>query len=340
MICTYNIIIDVIGKTGKEIVEDIIEYIVSSIKNVRNTKKDPDSIYIDYKRFPTDDYYISILGRKLETIYSEQIDDIINIICNWSNDSDIYHKHGLAFKTGIILHGVPGTGKTSIVKALSTYFAMNMITLNIASISAKDLIKFSQQIRTDENKIVLLEEIDLRDSDEKDKKMQELLTLLDGVDGVNNIIFIATTNDIDGVDVRLKRPGRFDNIIEITNINIDLATKMCESFKVDSNIVLENYNIKFPNSEKYNPATLQAEILNEYHKQKSNINNIVNIDNINLKNKSNNKTSCKAEYTPSSYIGEVNSFNINKGVDNKWNSNGHRIYGSEPIYDEKIIATN
>jgi len=322
---TLNINIDIIGKTSKFIIEDMLAHIEYKIKDVRNGEKDPDSIYIDYKRVPLDNHYISILGRKIETIYSEQIDDIIKIINDWGSGSEIYHKHGLPFKTGIILHGVPGTGKTSIVKALATYFCIDLITINISSISSKDLISFSRDIRSERNKIVLLEEIDLNKSQDKDKKTQELLTLLDGVDGVDNIIFIATTNYINKVDERIKRCGRFDYIIEITNINVDLATKMCLSFGVDSKTVLSNYDIKYPDSNnKYNPAILQSEILEEYHKHKSDKNSIININKSQKQNNSQREVvdirhrndSVFKNYNNDLYVGEINRSNLGRGLTN------------------------
>ena len=45
--------------------------------------------------------------------------------------------------------------------------------------------------------------------------MNQLLTLMDGIDENNQICAIASTNRIDMIDEAIKRPGRFDYVIEI-----------------------------------------------------------------------------------------------------------------------------
>ena len=45
--------------------------------------------------------------------------------------------------------------------------------------------------------------------------VNQLLTLMDGIDENNQICAIASTNRIDMIDEAIKRPGRFDYVIEI-----------------------------------------------------------------------------------------------------------------------------
>jgi len=272
-----NLTIEIFGK--KEDRHKIIEEYKQFVSKMKNKEyKNDDYSYINYKKYPVDMNYISIQSRKIETIYSDQINNIINIISGWKNEKDIYIKHCLPFKTGLLLYGEPGTGKTSIAKAIASKFYLNMITVNVASTSVKDLSKLCETIRRDNYnnmKLVLLEEIDLTKSSNKEEKMQELLTLLDGADDISGVIFIATTNYINKVDERIKRPGRFDNVIEITDICEETAIKMCKGFEIDHNKTLSKYEKEYPECNNlYNPSKLQKEILNEYHLQKSELNNL------------------------------------------------------------------
>jgi len=195
---------------------------------------------------------VSIAKRKLDTIFSDQFDEINNLIIKWKDQQDVFREHGMAFKTGILLHGVPGTGKTSIVRAIATEFNMNIMYVNVATIKAQDI----DYINIRNNSILLLEEIDLmKDDEDYKKKVSSLLSLLDGITSPNNCIIIATSNYIDAIDERLVRKGRFDNIIEVTNICRHTAIRMCESFNIDPVLVLEE------GKKSFNPSELQDKIL-------------------------------------------------------------------------------
>lgn len=51
--------------------------------------------------------------------------------------------------------------------------------------------------------------------------VNQLLTLMDGMDDANKICVIASTNRIDMIDEAVRRPGRFDYVIEIKKPSLD-----------------------------------------------------------------------------------------------------------------------
>jgi len=216
---------------------------------------------------------ILIQKRNKETIFSDKFNLIINDIEKFMTKREIYENHGLPFKTGLFLYGRPGTGKSSIIKAIASYFCMPIYNINLTELSYVDFKKIVYDINgkcRDRMIIVLLEEIDLSNSgaslleNDKDKKISLLLNWLDGQLSPHNVVFISTTNYIDKVDERIKRSGRFDYRYEIGYISEQLAINMCNSFKVDCYKILSNPELnEFKEQDTYSPSKVQELILKE-----------------------------------------------------------------------------
>ena len=131
--------------------------------------------------------------------------------------SSKYKQHGLIHKRGVILHGVPGTGKTAILcEVARKTVASGGIVLMRVSNELEALIEGIQKAReaTPVRPIlVLLEDIDdVVESNEE----EEFLSFLDGESQVNHIMNIATTNNLKALPDRIKnRPSRFDLVLEV-----------------------------------------------------------------------------------------------------------------------------
>ena len=106
------------------------------------------------------------------------------------------------------------------------------------------------------------------DLDDKTRNIiNKMLQFLDSSSSPNDVIFIATTNDISKLDSAILREGRFDIKVEVGNINNKASTEMLESFNIpeeDINEILkempkdENGNI--------NPAALQNKAISYFKK--------------------------------------------------------------------------
>lgn len=131
-----------------------------------------------------------------------------------------YVRLGIPWHRGYLLHGPPGTGKTSIVKALAGHFEMDVYYIPIPDMEA-DTDLANMLSRIDESSILLLEDIDVahatreRDDTEKGLSLSGLLNALDGVITPHGLITVMTTNNKDVLDPALIRPGRADVVVEI-----------------------------------------------------------------------------------------------------------------------------
>lgn len=124
-----------------------------------------------------------------------------------------FDAHGFLYKRSALLHGSWGTGKTCIVSRIANYATTKGgITLfNPDPRILLEVLNMIEDVQPEATVVVVWEELDKM----IDKFEQELLNILDGEVQKSNIIFLATTNYIDKIPARVKRPGRFSNIVEV-----------------------------------------------------------------------------------------------------------------------------
>lgn len=153
-----------------------------------------------------------------------QIKELINLFTN-PTLSNI----GLEKPKGLLLYGLPGTGKTMMAKAIAKEINMPFISLSGSSfvekyvgVGAKRVRQLFDKARKYKPCIIYIDEIDAvgsRNSDnnsERDSVINELLIQLDGSKNNEGIFVIGSTNHLNKIDHALIRAGRFDRKIEIS----------------------------------------------------------------------------------------------------------------------------
>lgn len=162
----------------------------------------------------------STYSQTLDNIYIP-VDDknqIISTIDKFIVNKERYIKFGRPYKTSFLLTGVPGSGKSSIAKALGLKYNRRMYVLNFTkSLTDDSLIDLFNDINDDS--ILLLEDIDAYFIDRKAQDINiSFSVLINCLDGAlakgNGLIIIITANNPDRLDPALLRPGRIDKIIK------------------------------------------------------------------------------------------------------------------------------
>lgn len=149
---------------------------------------------------------------------------------------DFYRKVGKAWKRGYLLHGPPGTGKSSLIAAMANYLKFDVYDLELTSIKRdSDLRRLL--LKTANRSILVIEDIDCsvdlpdRRTPKVDGRPREIQNftlsgLLNFIDGLwsscgDERIIIFTTNNKDKLDPALLRPGRMDMHICMSYLTID-----------------------------------------------------------------------------------------------------------------------
>ncbi len=147
---------------------------------------------------------------------------------------NIFAHYHLVPHKGILLYGPPGCGKTMIAKAIANEIKAHFISVNGPEIlnkfmgqSEENLRKIFEEAKHKEPAIIYFDEFDSistrRDSEDhlsSASVVNQLLTLMDGMDE-SKVCCIASTNRIDMIDEAIKRPGRFDYVIEIEKPSLE-----------------------------------------------------------------------------------------------------------------------
>lgn len=179
-------------------------------------------------------------SRTIESVYLEKDmkKDLMKDIDRFFDSATLYRKNGTPWRRGYLLHGLPGTGKTSLVSAIAAKYDLNLAIMNIADIRNSSFVSGINSVppRT----ILLIEDVDaLFESDDNDRSSRSsrnqvnFSTFLNGIDGVatpEGRITIMTTNHIEKLDSALIRPGRIDRKFEFFHATIDQKRQMCQAF--------------------------------------------------------------------------------------------------------------
>ncbi|KAG6867023.1 hypothetical protein C0991_003940 [Blastosporella zonata] len=126
---------------------------------------------------------------------------------------------GIPYRRGYLLHGPPGSGKTSFIQALAGSLSYDICLLNLSERGLADDKLFHLLSNAPERSFVLIEDVDAafnkrvqtsEDGYQSSVTFSGFLNALDGVASGEERIIFMTTNHLEKLDPALIRPGRVD----------------------------------------------------------------------------------------------------------------------------------
>ncbi|KAG6678101.1 hypothetical protein I3842_14G063800 [Carya illinoinensis] len=159
----------------------------------------------------------------------EELEEIVEFLQN----PDRYIRLGARPPRGVLLVGLPGTGKTLLAKAVAGEAEVPFISCSASEfvelyvgMGASRVRDLFARAKKEAPSIIFIDEIDAvaksRDgkyrivsNDEREQTLNQLLTEMDGFDSNSAVIVLGATNRSDVLDPALRRPGRFDRVVMV-----------------------------------------------------------------------------------------------------------------------------
>ncbi|XP_065877532.1 ATP-dependent zinc metalloprotease FTSH 9, chloroplastic [Euphorbia lathyris] len=159
----------------------------------------------------------------------EELEEIVEFLRN----PDRYVRLGARPPRGVLLVGLPGTGKTLLAKAVAGEAEVPFISCSASEfvelyvgMGASRVRDLFARAKKEAPSIIFIDEIDAvaksRDgkfrivsNDEREQTLNQLLTEMDGFDSSSAVIVLGATNRSDVLDPALRRPGRFDRVVMV-----------------------------------------------------------------------------------------------------------------------------
>merc|ERR1719189_3226935 len=197
-------------------------------------------------------------GKTFKNIFFPEKEKLIKKINFFLENESWYSQHGTPYMFGLLLHGEPGCGKTSTIKAIANMTQRHIVSVPLKNVKTiSDLYnalyggKINKSSIPMKKRLYVLEDIDCAGLDDIMKKrvaepqkpaeinpnennenknpepkveekteikLSDLLEAFDGVLEMNGRMMVMTTNHLEKLDPALIRPGR---------VNLSLEFKRC-----------------------------------------------------------------------------------------------------------------
>jgi cell division protease FtsH len=206
----------------------------------------------------------------------EELREIIDFL----RDPDKYSGLGGRIPKGVLLQGLPGTGKTLLAKAIAGEASVPFYSIGgsdfvemFAGLGASRVRKLFSEAKKQAPCIIFIDEIDAiggkrsadsgnGSSDEREQTLNALLVEMDGFSSDETIIVVAATNRSDILDSALLRPGRFDRRITLNLPDIKGRLKILQ---VHARKVAVNPNVELSIIARSTPGFSGAELANLFN---------------------------------------------------------------------------
>ena len=232
-----------------------------------------------------------------ESLFTKEQKEIIDDLEQFFNAKQWYQRKKMNHKRGYLIHGKPGTGKSTLIKHIALKYNLNVYYCSYAIMNDP----VGALASCEKNSLIVFEDIDTvfgqkrNDITEESKEVSSssprrlghmpspyfsrnketikptinaslgsMLNALDGIVDYDSCVFMATTNYINKLDDALIRPGRIDIIKKLDNLTpSNIVAIFADFYEINPS------KIEAPNDLSMTIADLKGELIKNMHDPKT-----------------------------------------------------------------------
>ena len=163
----------------------------------------------------------------------DEATDELEEVVDFLRHPERYRRLGGMIPKGVLLTGLPGTGKTLLARAVAGEADVPFYSISasefvemIVGVGASRVRDLFEQAKKDAPSIIFIDELDAvgrvrgagalsGGNDEREQTLNQILTEMDGFTGSEGVIVLSATNRPEILDPALLRAGRFDRRITV-----------------------------------------------------------------------------------------------------------------------------
>jgi chaperone BCS1 len=248
-------------------------------------------------------------SKSFTNVYGGHVDELKERLDLFVNHPEWYAERGIPHSLGIMLHGIPGAGKTSTIKAIAKDTHRHIFNLSLRPFTTqKQLLNlfFNETVvvhkydgsKTTYNipinrRVYVIEDIDCMTDVTLDRSLLAasanpsavsteggdavtlsfLLNLLDGVLETPGRILVITSNYPEKLDKALVRPGRIDVKIEFTNASREFIREMVARFYSEPSLSINEIPAELDNV--FTPAEVMESLCTYFKSKEAALNHML-----------------------------------------------------------------
>lgn len=209
------------------------------------------------------------VGMNTVVLPKKDKEQLLSRLDNYLNNKQWYLDNKQPYKLIIVLHGEPGTGKTSLIRTIASYLGKDVVKFDLNStkvgcikyvpseyitcIEDCDAYEFMKPRKGDvnykelgNNNTITISSNDLNGKEKEGNSLSSLLQELDGICLAQDRVVILTTNYINNLDSAIIRPSRTDILMELKPLSPES--------------IREFHGLKYPNSDQLDVSKLNVSI--------------------------------------------------------------------------------
>lgn len=206
--------------------------------------------------------------RSVATIVSDddRVERLLVDVRRFLGAREWYATRGVPWRRGYLLHGPPGTGKSSAIRAVASELSLDIANLDVGRSDLTDDELREAMVMAPAHALIAIEDIDAvfagRESAEKRAgvSFSGLLNAIDGVAAQEGRALFMTTNHVQRLDPALIRPGRADLHMALEPVGAAAAARLFARFFPGEEALAARFRDALGGS-RVTPAALQGWLL-------------------------------------------------------------------------------